>query len=229
MFSKSFKVVTHSSRCDLKPPFVGSSIEAPVLNSTGASLTEKSLTLCVAGSGNLAMSASSSIAALHTCESGAGHGCSSSFERSSTLRVPVPGSASALRSTNMNGAGGPMYVDHGLSSSKRMSQRFAGSSALRSKNMDGAGGPMCVGHGLRSSRSTSRSFAGSSTLKGKVVDGKAWNCKQSSDFEDFCPVHVSITACPSCLLCGAVVIFTGHTRHAWRHEFMRVCAWWWCA
>ena len=59
------------------------------------------------------MSASSSIAALHPCESGAGHGMfshvfSSSFERSSTRRVPVPGSASALRSKNMYGAGGPM-------------------------------------------------------------------------------------------------------------------------
>ena len=110
MFSKSFKVVTHSSSCDFKPPFVGSSIEAPVLSSTGASSTE----------------------------------------RSTTLRVPVSGSASALRS----------------------------------KNVNGAGRPTCVGHGLRSLRSTSRRFAGSSVLKGKVADGKAWNCRQSSDFED---------------------------------------------
>ena len=78
MFSKSFKVVTHSSSCDFKPPFVGSSIEAPVLSSTGASSTE----------------------------------------RSTTLRVPVSGSASALRSKNMNGAGGPTCVEHGLRSSE---------------------------------------------------------------------------------------------------------------
>ena len=134
------------------------------------------------------MSASSSVAALHPCESGAGHGMfshvsSSSFERSSTLRVPVPGSASALRK-NLYGAGGPMSVDHGLSSSKRMRRRFAGSSTLRSKNLDGAGGPRCVGPGLRSSGSKSRSFADSSALKGQVVDGKAWNCSQSSDFDD---------------------------------------------
>ena len=95
-----------------------------------------------------------------------------------------PGSASALRSKNMNGAGGPMCIDHGLSSLKRMSQRFAGSSTLRGKNVDGAGGLMCVGHGLRSSGSTSWSFADSSALKGQVVDGKAWNCRQSSDFDD---------------------------------------------
>ena len=80
MFPKSFKVVTHSSSCDFKPPFVSSSIEAPVLSSTGASSTERSLTLCVAGSGdpqrgqNLSMFAPSSIVALHTCSSGAGHG-----------------------------------------------------------------------------------------------------------------------------------------------------------
>ena len=80
-----------------------------------------------------------------------------------------PGSASALRSKNMNGAGGPMCVDHGLSSSKRMSRRFAGSSTLRGKNMDGAGGLMCVGHGLRSSGSTSRSFADSSALRAKLL------------------------------------------------------------
>ena len=95
-----------------------------------------------------------------------------------------PGSVSALRSKNMNGAGGPMCVDHGLSSSKRMSRRFAGSSTLRGKNMDGAGGLRCVGHGMRSSGSTSRSFADSSALKGQAVDGKAWNCRQSSDFDD---------------------------------------------
>ena len=41
MFSKSFEVVTHSS--DFKPPFVGSSFEAPFLSSAGAS--------CAAGSG----------------------------------------------------------------------------------------------------------------------------------------------------------------------------------
>ena len=83
-----------------------------------------------------------------------------------------PGFASALRSKTMNGAGGPMCDDHGLSSSKCMSRRFAGSSTLRGKNMDGAGG------------STSRSFADSSALRGQVVDGKAWNCRQSSDFDD---------------------------------------------
>ena len=65
----------------------------------------------------------------------------------------------------MNGAGGPMCDDHGLSSSKCMSGRFAGSRTLRGKNMDGAGG------------STSRSFADSSVLRGQVVDGKAWNCR----------------------------------------------------
>ena len=78
MFLKNVKkVVTNSSSCDFKPPFVGSSIEAPLLSSTGASLTVKSLTPCVPGSGSLAVSASSSIAALHPCESGVGHGMSS--------------------------------------------------------------------------------------------------------------------------------------------------------
>ena len=79
--------------------------------------------------------------------------------------MPVPGFA--------YGAGGPMSVDHGMSSSKR-----------RSKNLDGAGGPRCVGPGLRSSGSKRRSFADSSALKGQVADGKAWNCSQSSDFVD---------------------------------------------
>ena len=49
-----------------------------------------------------------------------------------------PGFASALRSKTMNGAGGPMRDDHGLSSSKCMSRRFAGSSTLCGKNVDGA-------------------------------------------------------------------------------------------
>ena len=57
-------------------------------------------------------------------------------------------------------------------------------SALRSKTMNGAGGPMCGDHGLSSSKCTSRSFADSSALRGQVVDGKAWNCRQSSDFDD---------------------------------------------
>ena len=35
MFSNSFKVVTHSSSCDFKPLFVGSSIEAPSSSSNG--------------------------------------------------------------------------------------------------------------------------------------------------------------------------------------------------
>ena len=78
------------------------------------------------------------------------------------------GFASALRSKTMNGAGD----DHGLSSSKCMSRRFAGSRTLRGKNMDGAGG------------STSWSFADSSVLRGQVVDGKAWNCRQSLGFDD---------------------------------------------
>ena len=99
----------------------------------------------MADSGDPCFSASSSIAARHTCPSGAGHG----------------------------------IFSHGASSS------IAGyATVLRSKNMNGAGGPMCVGHGLKSSRSTSQRFAGSSALKGKVVDGKAWNGRQSSDFED---------------------------------------------
>ena len=92
-----------------------------------------------------------------------------------------------------------MSVDHGMSSSKRMRRRFAGSSTLRSKNLDGAGGPRCVGPGLRSSGSKRRSFADSSALKGQVVDGKAWTCSQSSDFVDlFVPVNVSVATCPSC-------------------------------
>ena len=174
MFSKSFKDVTHCSSCDFKPPFVGSSIEAPVLSSSGASLAERSWTFCVTGSGdpqcgqNLSMSASSSIAALRTCSSGAGHGmlshdASSSIERSTTLRVPVPGSASALRCKNMNGAGGPMCVGHGQRSSRGTSWRFAGSSDLLCGRKPGSR---------------------SSALKGKVVDGKAWSRRQSSDFVD---------------------------------------------
>ena len=54
VFQKVLRLPPTAPAAISSPPFVGSSIEAPVLSSTGASLTVKSLTPCVAGSGYLA-------------------------------------------------------------------------------------------------------------------------------------------------------------------------------
>ena len=105
MFSNSFKVVTHSSSCDFKPLFVGSSIEAPSSSSNGpvsgrsmiatgaSSLAERSTTqagdpLC--GRGTLPLGASSLVAR--------------------SMRDPGS-SSSALRSKSSNGAGVDMGMD----------------------------------------------------------------------------------------------------------------------
>ena len=144
----SFKVVTHSSSCDFKPPSVGSSIEAPSSSSSGplcgrsmistgaSSLVERSTTLRVAGSGDpqcgqsMRTSGSSSVALRSTCSSAAGDplcgrgtlssGASSLVERSTMLRVPGFGDPQCGQSMRAPGSS---------------------SSALRSKSTSGAGGP----------------------------------------------------------------------------------------
>ena len=172
VFSNSFKVVTHSSSCDFKPPFVGSSIEAPSSSSNGP----------VFGRSMISTGASS-LAGRSMTQAGSGDPqCGQSMCMSGSSSV-------ALRSTCSSAAGGPLCgrgtLPLGASSLVARSMRDPGSSssALRSKSTSGAGCPM-FGHGFWSSvssslavKSTSRRSAGSSDpgTCSSALKGKVWN------------------------------------------------------